>query len=111
AVLAVYMPHYVQFSTRLTVNDVASISHDAMFARIKVKAGSVLKFFLEPVATCLHYLKTRSAADDFPVYQDFSMAGLSGGGWTTTVYAAIDPTIKYSFPVAGSIPLHLRDGS
>ena len=38
------------------------------------------------------------------------MVGLSGGGWTTTLYAAIDPAIRYSFPVAGSIPLYLRTG-
>jgi hypothetical protein len=38
------------------------------------------------------------------------MTGLSGGGWTTTLYAAIDPTILCSFPVAGSIPLYLRTG-
>ena len=38
------------------------------------------------------------------------MAGLSGGGWTTTLYAAVDPSIRYSFPVAGSIPLYLRTG-
>ena len=38
------------------------------------------------------------------------MAGLSGGGWTTTIYAAIDPTIRCSFPVAGTIPLYLRSG-
>ena len=38
------------------------------------------------------------------------MAGLSGGGWTTTLYAAIDPSIRYSFPVAGTIPLYLRTG-
>src|SRR5262249_40894467 len=60
------------------------------------------------VAVCLHYLKTRSAADGFPVYQEYSMVGLSGGGWTTTVYAALDPTITFSFPVAGTIPLYLR---
>jgi hypothetical protein len=106
SVLAVYMPHIVQFHTRLSVNDVGSISHDDMFNRIHVQQGSVMKFFLEPVAVSLNYLKTRSAADGFPVYQDFSMIGLSGGGWTTTVYAAIDPTIKFSFPVAGSIPLY-----
>jgi hypothetical protein len=110
SVLAVYMPHIVRFNTRLKVNDVGSISHDNMFRAIKVKEGSVMKFFLEPVAVCLHYLKTRSAADGFPAYRDFSMVGLSGGGWTTTVYAAIDPTIKLSFPVAGSIPLYLRSG-
>ncbi len=36
------------------------------------------------------------------------MIGLSGGGWTTTLYAALDPRIMRSFPVAGSIPLYLR---
>jgi hypothetical protein len=38
------------------------------------------------------------------------MTGLSGGGWTTTIYAAIDPTIQVSVPIAGSIPLYLRTG-
>jgi Ricin-type beta-trefoil lectin domain len=33
------------------------------------------------------------------------MVGLSGGGWTTTVYPALDPRITLSFPVAGSLPL------
>jgi hypothetical protein len=107
SVLAVYMPHVVKFSTRLTVDDHGKVSHDDLFKQIKLKHGSPMKFFLEPVAVCLHYLKTRSAADDFPEYRDFSMAGLSGGGWTTVVYAAIDPTIRLSFPVAGSMPLYL----
>lgn len=30
--------------------------------------------------------------------------GLSGGGWTTTVAAAVDPRITLSIPVAGSTP-------
>src|SRR5436189_4849979 len=38
------------------------------------------------------------------------MVGLSGGGWTTTICAAIDPRIRFSFPVAGTIPLALRTG-
>src|SRR5262245_233877 len=110
SVLAVYMPHIVKFKTRLDVNDVGSMSHDAMFQTLQVKDGSPMKFFLEPVAVCLHYLRTRAAADGFPVYKEFHMVGLSGGGWTTTVYAAIDPTIRLSFPVAGTIPLYLRSG-
>ena len=36
------------------------------------------------------------------------MVGLSGGGWTTVVYAAIDPRIQRSYPIAGSVPEHLR---
>jgi len=41
-------------------------------------------------------------------YTDFNMVGLSGGGWTTTLAAAIDPRIKLSFPVAGTVPMYLR---
>ena len=70
--------------------------------------GSAIKYFLEPTAISLNYLKTGSRADHFPTYETFHMIGLSGGGWTTTVYAAIDPTIQCSFPVAGTIPLYLR---
>ncbi len=55
-------------------------------------------------------MKARSRPDRFPRYRAFHMAGLSGGGWATTIYAAIDPTIQCSFPVAGTIPLWLRSG-
>ena len=34
-----------------------------------------------------------------PHYKEVDMAGLSGGGWITTLYAAIDSTIRCSFPV------------
>jgi hypothetical protein len=107
SVLAVYMPHVVQFSTRLTMDDHGLVSHGDMFTRLRVEHGSPMRFFLEPVAVCLRYLKTRAAVDDFPEYEDFSMVGLSGGGWTTVVYAAVDPTIRLSVPVAGSMPLYL----
>jgi hypothetical protein len=72
--------------------------------------GSPIKFFLEPTAISLNYLKTRHRSGHFPNYRAFHMIGLSGGGWATTVYAAIDPTIRCSFPVAGTIPLYLRTG-
>jgi hypothetical protein len=83
--------------------------HDAMFQMTNV-IGSPMRFFLEPTAISLNYLKTRSRAGRFPRYRAFHMVGLSGGGWTTTLYAAIDPAIRYSFPVAGTIPLYLRSG-
>ncbi len=38
------------------------------------------------------------------------MIGLSGGGWTTNIIAAIDNRIKYSFSIAGSMPLYYRYG-
>jgi hypothetical protein len=99
--LGIFMPH-------MRPGDCTG-NHDAMFQSTNV-TGSVIKYFLEPTAVSLNYLKTRSRDGRFPNYRSFHMAGLSGGGWTTTVYAAIDPTIQCSFPVAGTIPLCLRKG-
>jgi hypothetical protein len=39
------------------------------------------------------------------------MIGISGGGWTTTLYAALDPRISRSYPVAGTLPMYLRSNS
>jgi hypothetical protein len=99
-VLGVFMPH-------MRPGDCTG-GHDAMF-QIKTN-GSAMRFFLEPTAISLNYLKTRHRPGKFPNYRAFHMIGLSGGGWATTVYAAIDPTIRCSFPVAGTIPLYLRSG-
>lgn len=99
-VLGVFMPH-------MRPGDCTG-GHDAMFQM--ATTGSPIKYFLEPTAVGLNYLKKRSRSGHFPKYRAFHMAGLSGGGWTTTVYAAIDPTIRCSFPVAGTIPLYLRTG-
>ena len=44
-------------------------------------------------------------------YSSVSMVGISGGGWTTTLAAAVDTRIEKSFPVAGSYPLYLRSNS
>lgn len=85
-------------------------AHETLFAEVQPARGNPLKFFLEPIAQSLNYLEKRSAADGFPSYRAFHMAGLSGGGWTTTVYAALDPRIRLSFPVAGTLPLYLRAG-
>src|SRR3989442_3598257 len=82
--------------------------HDAMFQLST--PGSPIKYFLEPTVLSLNYLQRRSRSDHFPKYRAFHMIGLSGGGWTTTIYAAIDPRIRCSFPVAGTIPLYLRTG-
>ena len=37
-------------------------------------------------------------------YDEIIMAGLSGGGWQTTMTSALLPKIKYSYSFAGSIP-------
>src|SRR6266498_4366072 len=97
-VLGVFMPH-------MRPGDCTG-GHDALFE--KATTGSPIRYFLEPTAISLNHLKSRSRAGRFPNYRTFHMTGLSGGGWTTTLYAAIDPTIRCSFPVAGTIPLYLR---
>ena len=106
SVLGVYMPNIVSFDTRISAHE--GSGHWTMFDA-PTTTGNPMKFFLEPVAVSLNYLKTMATAHGFPVYRQFDMVGLSGGGWTTTLYAAIDPTITISIPVAGSLPLYLRD--
>jgi len=59
----------------------------------------------------LFFVHIRAAIDELQGvgrYRSITMAGLSGGGWTTTVYAAIDPRINASFSVAGSLPVIFR---
>jgi hypothetical protein len=104
SVLAVNMP-------RCRVGDCSAdctAAHNEMFASIRLSQGSPLKFFLEPIAISLNYLQRHGAQG--MQYTNFNMVGLSGGGWTTTIYAAIDPRITLSFPVAGTLPLYLRNG-
>lgn len=91
-VLGVYMPQVTPEDCRW--------EHDKLFSIRTV--GSPMKFFLEPTLVSLNYIEK-----NFPQYRDYVMVGLSGGGWTTTVYAAIDPRIRTSIPVAGSLPLYL----
>lgn len=59
--------------------------------------------FVEPIAVGLNYaMSTRE-------FDHIVMLGLSGGGWATVLYAAIDPRIERSYPVAGSFPFYLRE--
>ena len=70
---------------------------------LKMKAGHPVQLFLTPITVCLNHLQS------VKYYDSFYMTGVSGGGWTTTIYAALDPRVKRSYPVAGSLPLHLRE--
>ena len=95
AVLQAHMPH-------MRPGDCATLPHGDLF-KLKLASGNALKFFLEPVLVSLNALK--------PQFKEIHMVGLSGGGWTTTLIAAIEPSIRASFPVAGAIPLYLRTGA
>jgi hypothetical protein len=81
------------------------------FGKLKMNKHEHMKFlpnpisyFVEPVAAVLNYAARYR-------YKRVHMIGISGGGWTTTVYAAIDPRISHSYPVAGSLPIYLRSNS
>jgi hypothetical protein len=65
-------------------------------------APRAMRVFLEPVAACLNWLRTN---EDF---LQFDMTGVSGGGWTSVLYPAVDPSIRVSVPASGSLPLDLR---
>ena len=69
---------------------------------LKMKAGHPVQLFLTPITVALNHVQPLA-------YSSVSMTGVSGGGWTTTIYAALDPRITRSYPVAGSLPLHLRE--
>ncbi|HEY7211752.1 MAG TPA: hypothetical protein VH477_15890 [Bryobacteraceae bacterium] len=79
----------------------ASRAHDKFFDAPPPR-GSAVAYFMDPVARTVNYLSKQKGVGEI------DMSGLSGGGWTTTLYAAIDPRIKKSFPVAGTLPLYMR---
>ena len=62
---------------------------------------SSIKFFIEPVIQVLNYAEKEG-------FEEISMVGISGGGWTTILASAIDTRIKNSFHVAAPPPLYIR---
>ena len=74
--------------------------HASMF-NLTLSSGNAIKFFMTPVAAGINYLISTVG------YPEVNMVGLSGGGWTTTLYSALDTRIASSFPVAGTVPLYL----
>ncbi|MFB4419522.1 hypothetical protein C5F59_000325 [Streptomyces sp. QL37] len=63
---------------------------------------STLRFFLEPLTVAVNHVSRTYRPPSL------QMIGLSGGGWTATVYPALDPRITRSYPTAGSLPFFLR---
>lgn len=82
---------------------VGVVDHDAM-EFLTPATGNPIKFFIEPVIAAVSYLSSQG-------YSAINMVGLSGGGWTTVLSSAVDTRIKNSFPVAGSLPIYLRNKS
>ena len=79
--------------------------HNDLFGALeKDLKGGVFRFFLEPIVQTINELFAR-----YPDQRGrLIMTGLSGGGWTTHMAAAVDARIDDSIPVAGSLPLYAR---
>lgn len=60
-----------------------------------------LYFFMNPINQVLNKVLAETP------YKKVIMVGHSGGGWSTTLYAALDKRISLSIPVAGSLPIFL----
>ena len=110
SVLAEYMPHYAVFNNIIDGDKDSKAIHRFLFVedRYRPTYGTAFRYFLEPLAGYINYIKTRANADGFPVYRNISLVGFSGGGWTSTVYAAIDPRIDLTISIGGTIPQYLR---
>ncbi len=80
---------------------VKMINHNFLIM-LKSDNFSPVKFFMEPMAVCLNYV-----LKEYNFTQVY-MTGISGGGWTTTLYSAIDTRISKSYPVAGTLPIYMR---
>ena len=66
---------------------------------------SPVKFFIEPIGVSLNYL------DENFDFDSYYMMGISGGGWTTVLFSAIDDRISQSYSVAGTVPIFMRSDS
>ena len=62
-----------------------------------------MRYFLEDIFLTANY------ATEHLAMKRLHIAGLSGGGWSTTFAAAMDPRLIGSFPIAGSIPCAMRN--
>lgn len=72
--------------------------------------GSRLRYFVDPVIAGMERaIAVRAAIGGPATYERIAMIGHSGGGWTTTLAAAIEPRITHSYAIAGSVPFAHRE--
>lgn len=79
--------------------------HDFM-ASAETATSTPIRYFMDPPIVGITWAISRNGS-----YSKIGMAGLSGGGWTTVMAAAIDTRITHSYSVAGTMPMHIRAGN
>ena len=75
--------------------------HD-QFQLLESENFSPLSYFFTPINYSLNYLDLNYN------FKNYHMVGISGGGWTSTIYPALDTRISKSFAINGSLPMYLR---
>lgn len=68
------------------------------FTAVETSGVNTLDWFVGNVSRAIAHLEREFG------YNSIDMTGWSGGGWTTHLVAALDPRIRRSYPVAGSLP-------
>lgn len=102
-VIGSMMPYQGDNQTSSVSFPSASGSLHNYFAPAETSAGTPIRYFLTPPIVGINWAISRNGP-----YARIGMAGLSGGGWTTSFIAALDTRITHSYSVAGSMPSHLR---
>jgi hypothetical protein len=78
------------------------VTHEAL-GLLDTADFSAFRLFFDPLFASLNWLETTNHR-----YTEVNMAGVSGGGWMSIVYPAIDPRVTNSIAVAGGFPTYLR---
>jgi len=79
---------------------VNNTNHD--FSHVDAAGTSSARVFLLPVVEAINYaIRTQAPAYTY-------MFGISGGGWTAHMVAAMDPRITWSCNLFGSMPISMR---
>lgn len=66
-----------------------------------------LAVFMEPIAAAVNHALGNEG------YEELTLAGFSGGAWSVTLYAALDPRVRRTIAIAGTMPedfLHRTGG-
>ncbi len=76
-------------------------THDGL-AFLQTADFSPIQYFLTPTIVSLNAALAQKS------YTRIAAVGLSGGAWTATVLAAVDPRISHLYAVAGTLPTFQR---
>ena len=83
------------------VGKIIFLSHK-YFELVEEESISPLIYFFEPINASLNYLDKKYD------YDEINAIGISGGGWTVTLYSAMDERVSKTFSVAGGVPFFMR---